>query len=79
LHRALNLITHLLGQVPYEPLKPKGITLPGRQKAGDYREPDLSLRHIQRHSERRSTGRFENMCPRTSFRRQALRESQPGS
>jgi hypothetical protein len=42
----LNLITHLLSQVPYEPLKPKEVTLPKRQKAGDYRAPDLPLRYI---------------------------------
>jgi polyphosphate kinase len=42
----LNLITHLLSQVPYEPLKPKDVTLPKRQKAGDYHAPDLPLRYI---------------------------------
>ena len=29
----LNLITHLLSQVPYEPLVPKEVTLPERQTA----------------------------------------------
>jgi polyphosphate kinase len=38
----LNLITHLLSQVPYEPLEPKQVTFPERDKAGDYTEPDLS-------------------------------------
>ena len=42
----LNLITHLLSQVPYEPLKPKEITLPKRKGPGDYREPDRPLRYI---------------------------------
>ena len=42
----LNLITHLLSQVPYEPLKPKKVTLPARQKPGDYVEPDLGSREI---------------------------------
>ncbi len=42
----LNLITHLLSQVPYEPLERKTITLPKRGKAGDYVEPDLSQRCI---------------------------------
>ena len=37
----LNLITHFLGQVPYEPLTPKQVTFPERQDAGTYREPDL--------------------------------------
>jgi polyphosphate kinase 2 len=38
----LNLITHLLSQVPYEPLKPKKVKFPDRQAPGDYTEPDLS-------------------------------------
>jgi polyphosphate kinase 2 len=36
----LNLITHLLGQVPYEPIDRKAVTLPKRQKAGGYKEPE---------------------------------------
>jgi polyphosphate kinase 2 len=42
----LNIITHLLSQVPYEPLKPRDVTLPKRQRPGGYRRPDLPLRHI---------------------------------
>ncbi len=42
----LNIISHLLGQVPYKPLAPQEITLPKRQKPGGYVEPDLPLRHI---------------------------------
>ena len=42
----LNIISHLLSQVPYEPLANRDITLPKRQRAGGYREPDLPLRHI---------------------------------
>jgi polyphosphate kinase 2 len=42
----LNLITHLLSQVPYEPLAPKNVKFPGRQKPRDYTEPDLSSRSI---------------------------------
>jgi polyphosphate kinase 2 len=42
----LNIITHLLSQVPYEPLAPRDVELPKRQKAGGYREPSLPLRHI---------------------------------
>jgi polyphosphate kinase len=42
----LNLITHLLSQVPYEPLTPRKVTFPKRQKPGDYTEPDLSSRSI---------------------------------
>ncbi|HVN60981.1 MAG TPA: polyphosphate kinase 2 [Gaiellaceae bacterium] len=42
----LNIITHLLGQIPYEPLAHRDVKLPQRQKPGGYREPDLPLRHI---------------------------------
>jgi len=42
----LNIISHLLSQVPYEPLPKKKVTLPKRQKRGDYTDPKLSLRHI---------------------------------
>jgi polyphosphate kinase 2 len=42
----LNIISHLLSQVPYKPLTPPGITLPKRQSAHGYTEPDLPLRHI---------------------------------
>jgi polyphosphate kinase len=42
----LNIISHLLSQVPYKPLEPRDITLPRRQRAGGYTEPDLPLRYI---------------------------------
>jgi polyphosphate kinase len=42
----LNVISHLLSQIPYEPLQPQDVTLPKRQKPGGYREPDLSPRSI---------------------------------
>ncbi len=42
----LNIISHLLSAVPYEPLKPRDITLPRRQRAGKYVEPDLPLKLI---------------------------------
>jgi polyphosphate kinase 2 (PPK2 family) len=42
----LNIISHLLSQVPYEPLAPRDVTLPKRQHAGGYVEPDLPLRYI---------------------------------
>jgi len=42
----LNLITHLLGQVPYEPVKHKQVTLPQRDKPGDYVEGELAGQHI---------------------------------
>jgi hypothetical protein len=39
----LNIISHLLDQIPYEPIAPKKVKLPARQKPGDYREPDRPL------------------------------------
>jgi polyphosphate kinase 2 len=42
----LNIISHLLSQIPYEPLDRKEITLPKRQGARGYEEPELPLRHI---------------------------------
>ncbi len=41
-HARLNLITHLLEQVPYQDLTPRKPKLPPRQKAGGYRTPDYS-------------------------------------
>jgi polyphosphate kinase 2 len=42
----LNIISHLLSQVPYKPLPRQDITLPKRQPPGRYKEPDLPLRYI---------------------------------
>ncbi|MEV4349527.1 polyphosphate kinase 2 [Actinoplanes sp. NPDC049596] len=42
----LNLITHLLGSIPYQPLKPADVTLPHRQKPHGYQEPNLPVMHI---------------------------------
>ena len=42
----LNIISHLLSQVPYQPLALPDVTLPRRQRPGGYTEPDLPLRHI---------------------------------
>ena len=42
----LNIISHLLSQVPYKPLSHRDITLPRRQQARGYVEPDLPLRYI---------------------------------
>ena len=42
----LNIISHLLSQVPYKPLAHRDVTLPKRQRAGGYVEPDLPLRYI---------------------------------
>ncbi len=42
----LNIISHLLSQVPYKPLALPDVTLPKRQRPGGYTEPDRPLRHI---------------------------------
>jgi polyphosphate kinase 2 (PPK2 family) len=42
----LNIISHLLSQVPYKPFPHRDIKLPKRQPRGGYAEPDLPLRHI---------------------------------
>jgi polyphosphate kinase 2 len=41
-HARLNVIAHLLDQIPYKDLTPKKLKLPPRQKAGDYVHPDFS-------------------------------------
>ena len=43
----LNLITHLLGQIPYKPLPREKVKLPKRQKRGDYHEPDYPFRFVK--------------------------------
>ena len=42
----LNLITHLLKQIPYEKTPREKVKLPKRQKAGDYRETDYPFKFI---------------------------------
>jgi polyphosphate kinase len=42
----LNIISHLLSQIPYQPLEHRDIRLPRRQSPGGYAEPDLPLRYI---------------------------------
>ena len=42
----LNIISHLLRQIPYEPLESREIKLPRRQPAGGYTEPNFQLRYI---------------------------------
>ena len=41
-HARLNIITHLLSQVPYGDLTPEPLELPPRQEAGAYVHPDFS-------------------------------------
>ncbi|WES63427.1 polyphosphate kinase 2 [Microbacter sp. GSS18] len=42
----LNVITHLLSQIPYEPIEREELELPERQDSGGYRDPNLPLRYI---------------------------------
>jgi polyphosphate kinase 2 len=42
----LNIISHLLSVVPYEPLERKEVSLPERQSPDGYEDPNLPLRHI---------------------------------
>jgi polyphosphate kinase 2 (PPK2 family) len=43
----LNLITHLLKQIPYKKVPREKIELPKRQKRGGYREPDYPFKFIK--------------------------------
>jgi polyphosphate kinase 2 len=42
----LNIITHLLKQIPYESAPREKVKLPKRQKPGDYQEPDYPFKFI---------------------------------
>jgi polyphosphate kinase 2 len=42
----LNIISHLLSRIPYEPLTLPEVKLPSRQGPGGYVEPDLPLRYV---------------------------------
>ncbi len=42
----LNIISHLLSQIPYKPLPHRDIKFPKRQPSSGYVQPDLPLRHI---------------------------------
>ena len=42
----LNVISHLLDRIPYEPLKHRVVELPDRQKPSSYRESDVPLHYV---------------------------------
>ncbi len=42
----LNIITHLLSQIEYEPLAPRHTVLPRRQGPDGYSEPSTPLHYI---------------------------------
>jgi polyphosphate kinase 2 len=43
----LNIVAHILGQVPYENAPRGKVKLPKRQKPGTYREPDYPYRYVR--------------------------------
>jgi polyphosphate kinase len=43
----LNIITHLLKQIPYKNLPQEKVKLPKRQKPGGYRDPDYPFKYIE--------------------------------
>lgn len=56
----LNIISHILGKIDYEPVPRKKIQLPKRQERGSYRELDYPFKFIPekfRHSRRALTSR----------------------
>jgi len=42
----LNIISHILSKIEYEPVPPSKIELPERQERGTYREPDYPYKYI---------------------------------
>jgi polyphosphate kinase len=42
----LNIISHLLSQIPYTPLPPRDVKMPRKPSAQGYSEPDLPLHYI---------------------------------
>jgi len=42
----LNIISHLLGKIPYEALPAKKVELPERQEGGSYHEPDYPYKFV---------------------------------
>ena len=42
----LNIISHLLSQIPYKPLTPRDVSLPRRQRRSNYVEPELTVRYV---------------------------------
>jgi hypothetical protein len=43
----LNIITHLLGKIPYKEAPREKVKLPKRQKAGGYRETDYAFKYVE--------------------------------
>jgi polyphosphate kinase 2 len=43
----LNIISHLLGQIPYKDVPREKVVLPKRQKAGSYKEPNYPYKFVE--------------------------------
>jgi polyphosphate kinase 2 len=43
----LNIISHLLGQIPYKEVPREKVVLPRRQRAGSYKEPDYPYKFVE--------------------------------
>jgi hypothetical protein len=43
----LNIITHLLAQIPYKSAPREKVKLPKRQKPGDYRDPKYPFKFVK--------------------------------
>jgi len=43
----LNILSHLLGRIPYKKVKRDKVKLPERQERGRYREPEYSYRYVE--------------------------------
>jgi hypothetical protein len=43
----LNLITHLLGKIPYRKAPREKVKLPKRQKAHGYRDPGYAFKYVE--------------------------------
>jgi hypothetical protein len=43
----LNIISHLLDQIPYKQAPREKVKLPKRQKPGDYRDPKYPFKYVQ--------------------------------
>jgi polyphosphate kinase len=42
----LNIISHMLSQIPYQELPRRKLTLPKRQRPNGYRDPDYQYKHV---------------------------------
>ena len=42
----LNIISHLLSEIPYEPLPPSNTVMPRKPRPGGYQEPDVERHHV---------------------------------